>query len=238
METNKIPFSFYDNIAILFPGAVLMGLILYYFPEANAYAKSIKAISDTLLVFIFIIASFIGGHITYVVSRAIAGGIDLLTDKFLCNAFRELPVREQDKIIEYIGIIYKTDFNLKGEMADFRNKGSGSLCIRVKNLCFSLVKDKIANYYIFMPLADFLRSISLLISLIWVTFVFDICIFRYYSFGISRDILLLTCLLIAAYLVYKRSLEMRKLADNVVYSQFLFEASVLKSETKNVFGRS
>lgn len=230
METDKIPFSFYDNIAILFPGAVLIGLILHYYPEAKAYAESIKDISDILLVFIFIIASFIGGHITYVVSRSIANGIDMITDRFVCNAFKELTAQEQDKIIEHIEAIYKTDFDLKGELVAIRNnKNSTDFCLRVKNLCYSPVKDKIANYHIFTSLADFLRSISLLLSIIWITFAVDIVILKSYSFGLTKNILLLICLLEAAYLVYKRSLEMRKLADDVIYYQYLYEASQMKT---------
>jgi hypothetical protein len=226
METSKVNFNFYDNVAIVFPGCVFIGIIMHYYPESYVYICNIKKISDTLIILIFIILSFIFGHISYILSKAVS---DFITEhtfgKNNSDKFIEISEQEQNKIIEYIEVIYKTDFDLKNKIGKYRNHEISGEMLNVKNYCFSLVKDKISNYYIFVSLADFLRSISFLLMVLSITFITDITILKKYSFGNGRNFILIISLLYFSHQVFKRSIRMRKIADGVIYSQFLFEAS-------------
>ncbi|PAB61353.1 hypothetical protein [Anaeromicrobium sediminis] len=226
MESNKIQFNFYDHIAILFPGSILNAIVLYYFPEFIFLIKKINELSSTLLIIIFIITSFIGGHICYALSKTFMDWVNgKLGIKFNVDAFKEVSTEQQDLIISEIEKIYETDFKLKNKIIEYRDNQLEGKDLGIKNLCFPFTKDDISNYYIFVSLADFQRSIAFLLLIICFMIPFNIFIYTSCLFGVARNIIAVLILFVFSILIFKRSIKMRKTADRVVYSQFLFNTT-------------
>lgn len=174
----------------------------------------------------FIIVSFIGGHICYALSKTFMDGINNKVGiKFNADVFKDISIEQQNKIISEIEKIYEMDFGLKEKINKYRNGELDGRALGIKKLCFPFAREDISNYYVFVSLADFQRSIAFLLLMLSCIFFCDIFIFKLYSFGIIRDIIVPTILLLFSILIFKRSIKMRKTADRVVYSQFLFNTA-------------
>lgn len=221
---DKIPFNFYDHIAVVFPGSILLGIFLYYYPELFSIIIIIKDTSTTLLIFIFIILSFICGHVTYSISKAVTDFINKIF-KINTDKFKELSDEKQDRIINIVETTHGTNYNLRGKIKEYRKGKINGQELDIKNLCFAPVKEDVSNHYMFVSLADFQRSIAFLLGLIFIGTIMEVIILKNITFDKIRDIILICLLGLSAILMYKRSVKMRKTADGVVYSQFLFQYS-------------
>src|SRR5699024_4156500 len=74
MQTNSIPFNFYDHVACMFPGAILFSYILFimnkfFYSEIGSYLLKLNSSSSVILIFVLIIGSFTCGHIAYSISK-------------------------------------------------------------------------------------------------------------------------------------------------------------------------
>jgi hypothetical protein len=72
-NANNIPFNFYDHVAVLFPGAIMVGYFIFItnkiLPDTLDLISKLHNFSSTLLILGLLIMSFIFGHVAYSMSK-------------------------------------------------------------------------------------------------------------------------------------------------------------------------
>src|SRR5699024_3759869 len=236
MQTNSVPFNFYDHVACMFPCAILFSYILFimnkfFYPEIGDYLIRLNSFSSVIFIFVLLIGSFTCGHIAYSISKwsfglKILNHSDKPIDKFL-----DYPEQKQLEIINEIGYIYGSDIGKEVKQLYVKYKKgqiSGSQ-FGIKNYCYALVERKEAKHDMFVALADFLRSTAFLIFMAFFYLVCEILfdIFKSCNFELIDLFNLLAIFIfmgIPGMTLFRRSIRMRKAADSLIYSQFLFDA--------------
>jgi hypothetical protein len=294
---NAIPFNFYDHVAVLFPGFILLSyiylLLEWLFPQVNKVITDINTFSPWILVLICIIISFICGHIAYFLSKAIVDFF-LISDsrKFSRTLFRLVGFYNQlissliiiSSIIEIVNSVRTDKSSSKEDIAEedeedavkrnkylkynkltdcfynfsnlkqniivsklegvygekliseiktklpmFRDGEINGPGLGILNYCFAVVERKEIKHDKFITIADFLRSISVLMLLGF--FILLIRAFYLFLTGTYDGILLLKYIVVSLIIgvlapaILMRSFRMRKAADSVIYSQFLYDVS-------------
>lgn len=234
MDANKFSLGFYDCIAILFPGAGFAALFIHLFSELGDMLIIINGVSSVLFLFIILVISFIGGHITYILSKKFTDSfVKIITcnkfnRKLNSDAFKEIDKKAQNKIILLVERIHDDDFDLKDNIIKYRNNEISGKELNIRNLCYAVVKSEIGNYETFVSLADFLRNTSFILFLVDSILLIEIYIFKMYSFGSVKNLILIALILYSSYQLFIRSIDMRKRADRIVYNEFLFKAKSIK----------
>jgi hypothetical protein len=236
-SSNSIPFNFYDHIAVLFPGAIFLSYLIFIsnkiFPITIELIIKLNKFSSTLLILAILVASFILGHIVYSISKFSFDNA-LFSKGKQVDKFLDYSHVKQSEIIEQVEKIYgeKIGEELRFNLQKYKNGRIDGAKFGLKNYCYALVERKEAKHDVFIALADFLRGTAFLI------FAGAIYIngaeLYYYLTNQSTISDLLKIIgfsvipLLSSYLLFKRSIRMRKAADSIIYSQFLFDAKNIK----------
>lgn len=231
-NSNGIPFNFYDHIAVLFPGALLLTYFLFItnwvFPNLFDYIFMLNNFSSAFSILMFIVLSFIFGHIAYSISK---WSFEFGSKKKPVDKFLDFSSIKQDEIIDEVEKIYGNSIGeeLRINLPKYKNKEINGSQFGLKNYCYALVERKETKHDMFVALADFLRSTAFLLIIPGIFLVIKSVI----GFFLLKDINIFIFLKIfffsilpiaASILLYKRSKRMRKAADSIIYSQFLFDA--------------
>lgn len=194
----------------------MLGTILFIYPELNEKLQKINETSNVILIFIVIVAAYICGHTSYILSKSLTDLLKVNQDKF-----KEYSIEKQRAVIQGIERVYKTDFGLNSKLEDYRDGLINGSELQIKNHCFAIVDSKQVEHDKFVSLADFSRSVSLnlfiasLVYLIyWLSGMID-------GFGITRSLLLVIGLCISGFLLFRRSIRFRMAADSIIYSSFI-----------------
>lgn len=230
-NSNGIPFNFYDHIAVLFPGAILLTYFLlltnWVFPNLFHYIFMINNFSSAFSILMFIVLSFIFGHISYSISK---WSFEFGTKKKTVDKFLDFSSIKQEEIIDEVEKIYGNSIGeeLRSNLLKYKNNEVNGSQFGLKNYCYAMVERKETKHDMFVALADFLRSTALLLILPGLC-LFIKCVVEF----LIKDINIITSLKIISFsllpiaagvLLYKRSIRLRKAADSIIYSQFLFDA--------------
>lgn len=230
-NSNGIPFNFYDHIAVLFPGAILLTYFLFLanwvFPNLFDYIFMLINLSSAFSILMFIVLSFIFGHIAYSISK---WSFEFGFKKKPVDKFLDFSIIKQEEIIDEVAKIYGNSIGeeLRTNLLKYKNNEINGAQFGLKNYCYALVERKETKHDMFVALADFLRSTAFLLIIPGI-FLVIMSIVEFLSKDINSfialKIIFFSILPIAAsVLLYKRSKRMRKAADSIIYSQFLFDA--------------
>ncbi|MEH6989614.1 hypothetical protein [Cytobacillus firmus] len=231
-NSNGIPFNFYDHIAVLFPGAILLSYFIivtsWVFPNTLNYLLNLNNLSTAIFVLLFLILSFIFGHIAYTISkRSFEVGIN---SKKPVDKFLDFSSVKQEEIITEVEKIYGNNIGeeLRFNLLKYKNNKITGSQFGLKNYCYALVERKEIKHDMFVALADFLRSTAFLLIIPGLSLIVMSLVKLY-----SNDINIINFIIYFLYsllpiaasnLLYKRSIRMRKAADSIIYSQFLYDA--------------
>ncbi|MDO6657494.1 hypothetical protein [Anaerobacillus sp. 1_MG-2023] len=234
MQTNNIPFNFYDHVACIFPGSIFLSYILYimdrfFYPNISNYLIELNAFSSLLFILILVIASFTCGHIAYSVSKWSFELKPIISSSKPVDKFLDYSPHKQTEIIEEVSNIYgiSTGDYLHSKLIEYKNGEISGATFGLKNYCYALVERKEAKHDMFIAIADFLRSTSFLMILgfVYLEFItiWDL-VFKNDILDLFKCIALIIFILIPSLTLFNRSIRLRKAADSVIYSQFLYDA--------------
>lgn len=231
-------------IAIIFPGSLLLLYLAFltYKIDPGILNVLIKFsdFSKILLLFFILVGTVICGQIVYAMSNLNIyfyytewknlyfkiKKVDRRDDVFL-----EFSKIRQEEIVKELGRIYGK--RIKKELnCNYQKYLSNKISRKefgIKNYCYSLVDSKEAKHDTLKALADFLKGTSFIFNLVNFYFICVILKSSFVEHSGKKLIINLVIMLIVSFvanILEKRSRKMRKTADNLIYSQFLFNAKV------------
>ncbi|MGG3918594.1 hypothetical protein ABEV38_15715 [Parageobacillus thermoglucosidasius] len=240
-NANNIPFNFYDHVAVLFPGAIMVGYFIFIankiFPNTLDLISKLHNFSSTLLILVLLIMSFIFGHIAYSISKWTFDKAFFSKGKPV-DKFLDYSDTKQLEIISEVEKIYGAEIGkeLRSKLDKYKKNEITGSEFGLKNYCYALVERKETKHDMFIALADFLRSTAFLLAL-GVLYLITTSILDWIRNCISGGYLIKIIIfslfpILSSWLLLSRSIRMRKAADSVIYSQFLFDAKRLNSNNQ------